>query len=158
MERKLSELTMLLIYLNSQEETKTQTRTGKNQKEVKILKSWVHYKYEILEELQNQGLIRLTPGGKSLTVTEKGRQTAGELKNKLLETNNNQFLKGIDIKPWTKSLLPCPITSDDKEYHDYLELMELMRMPEIKKIILGKLADLKVGAKDAINKFFAGLK
>jgi hypothetical protein len=36
--------------------------------------------------------------------------------------------------------------------------MDLMRMPEIEKIILGKLADLKVAAHSAINKFFAGLK
>jgi hypothetical protein len=33
-----------------------------------------------------------------------------------------------------------------------------MRMPEIESIILGKLADLKVVAKDVINKFFEGLK
>jgi hypothetical protein len=158
MEEKLSELTMLLIYLNSREETKTQTRTGKKTKEVKILKSWVHYKYEILEELQNQGLIRRTPGARSLTVSEKGKQAAEELKKKLLDKTNEQLLKGPDIKPWTKSLLPCPIPADDKQYAHYLELMDLMRMPEIEKIILGKLADLKVAAHSAINKFFAGLK
>jgi DNA-binding MarR family transcriptional regulator len=158
MERKLSELTMLLIYLNSKEETKTQTRTGKNQKEVKVLKSWVHYKYEILDELQNQGLIRRTPGARSLTISDKGKQAAEELKNKLLEKTNDQLLKGLDIKPWTKSLLPCHIPGDDKEYAHYLELIELMRMPEIEKIILGKLADLKIVAWDAIDKFFEGLK
>ena len=153
MDQQISELTMLLIYLTGWEET-----PKKSNKEKKVFRAFIGYRYEALQELESRGLIRLTPGGKSLTVTEKGKQTAGELKNKLLETNNNQFLKGIDIKPWTKSLLPCPITSDDKEYHDYLELIELMRMPEIEKIILGKLADLKVGAKDAIKQFFESLK
>jgi hypothetical protein len=36
--------------------------------------------------------------------------------------------------------------------------MELMRMPEIEKIILEKLAELKIAAKSAINKFFEGLR
>ncbi len=103
-------------------------------------------------------MIRLTPGGKSLTVTEKGKQTAGELKKWLLDKTNDQFSKGLETQPWTKSLLPCHIPVDDKQYAHYLELMELMRMPEIEKIILGKLADLKVVGYSAINKFFAGLK
>jgi len=148
-DQQISELTMLLIYLTGWEETPKKSKEDK-----KVFRAWVFHKFEILDELQNQGLIRLTPGGKSLTVTEKGKQAAEELKNKLLETNNNQLLKGPDIKPWTKSLLPCHITRDDKEYPHYLELMELMRMPEIEKIILGKLADLKVVAKGAIKQFF----
>lgn len=158
MDQQISNLTMLLIYLNSQEETKTKTRTGKNQNEVKILTSWVHYKYEILEELQNQGLIRLTPGSRSLIIMDKGEQAAKELKKRLLVNTDNQFLKDLDIRSWTKSLLPCHITRENKEYPDYLELMELMRMPEIEKIILGKLADLKIVANSAIKQFFQGLK
>jgi hypothetical protein len=71
---------------------------------------------------------------------------------------NDKFLKGIEIKPWTKSLLPCHIPGDDKKYAQYHELIEFMRMPEIESIILGKLADLKIVAKDVINKFFKGLK
>jgi len=153
MEQQISKLTMLLIYLTGWEET-----SQKSNKEKKVFRAFKGYRYEALQELENQGLIRLTPGGKSLTVTEKGKQTAGELKNWLLDKSKDQLLKGLDIQPWTKSLLPCPIPGDDKQYAHYLELMELMRMPEIEKIILGKLADLKVGAKGAINKFFAGLK
>ena len=151
MEQQISELTMLLIYLTGWEET-----PKKSNKEKKVFRAFIGYRYEALQELENQGLIRLTPGGKSLTVTEKGKQAAEELKNWLLDNTSEAFLKELKIEPWTKSLLPCPIPVNDKTYAQYLELMELMRMPEIEKIILGKLADLKVGAKDAINKFFAG--
>lgn len=158
MEQQISELTMLLIYLNSQEEIKTQKMTGKNQKKEKVLKSWVHYKYEILDELKLQGLIRFIPGSRSLIITEKGKQAAEELKKRLLDKTNDQFLKGLDIKPWTKSLLPCHIPKDDKTYAQYLEMIELMRMPEIEKLIMGKLAELKIGAEDTIKKFFEGLK
>jgi hypothetical protein len=64
----------------------------------------------------------------------------------------------LHIQSWTKSLLPCPITADDQQYASYIELMESMRMPEIEKIILGKLADLKIVAQSAISQFFARLK
>jgi DNA-binding PadR family transcriptional regulator len=153
MEQQISELTMLLIYLTGWEET-----PKKSKKEKKVFRAFIGYRYEALQELENQGLIRLTPGGKSLTVTEKGKQAAGELKNGLLDKTNDRFLKGLDIQPWTKSLLPCHIPGDDKEYPQYIELIELMRMPEIEKIILGKLADLKIVAKGAIKQFFEGLK
>jgi hypothetical protein len=150
MDQQISELIMLLIYLTGWEEI--------SQKGKKVFRAWVFHKFEILDELKNQGLIRLIPGGKSLTVTEKGKQIGEELKNKWLDKTNDQFLKGLDIQPWTKSLLPCPITGDDKEYAQYLELMELMQMPEIEKMILEKLAELKIAAKYAIDKFFAGLR
>jgi DNA-binding PadR family transcriptional regulator len=153
MEQHISELTMLLIYLTGWEET-----PKKSNKEKKVFRAFRGYRYEALQELENQGLIRLTPGGKSLTVTEKGKKEAEELKNWLLEKTNDQVLKGLEIKPWTKSLLPCHIDRDNKEYADYLEMMELMRMPEIEKLIMGKLAELKIGAKGTIKKFFEGKK
>ena len=153
MDRQISELTMLLIYLNGWEETPKRSKKDK-----KVFRAWVFHKFEILKELQNQELIRLTPGGKLLTVTEKGKQAAEELKNRWLDNTNDEFFKGIDIQPWTKSLLPCPITGDNKEYAQYLELMELMQMPEIEKMILEKLAELKIAASYAIGKFFEGLR
>ena len=141
MNQEISELTMLLIYLTGWKED---SRKNENKK---VFRAWVFHKFEILNELQDQGLIRLTPGGKSLTVTEKGKQIGEELKNKWLDKTNDQFLKGLDIQPWTKSLLPCHISRDSKEYTQYLELMELMQMPEIEKMILEKLEELKIAAK-----------
>ena len=82
MDSNISELTMLLIYLTGWEEDK---RNGPGKK---VFKAWIFHKYEILDQLQNQELIRLTPGGKSLTVTEKGKQKAGELKKKWLDKNH----------------------------------------------------------------------
>ncbi|UCC40833.1 MAG: transposase [Candidatus Aminicenantes bacterium] len=94
---QISELTLLLIYLTGWEET-----PKKRNKEKKVFMAFRGYRYEALQELENQGLIRLTPGGKSLTVMEKGKQAAEELKNKLLDKTNDRFLKGLEIEPWTK--------------------------------------------------------
>jgi hypothetical protein len=55
-----------------------------------------------------------------------GKKEAEALRNWLLEKTNDQVLKGLEIKPWTKSLLPCHIDRDNKEYADYLEMMELI--------------------------------
>jgi DNA-binding PadR family transcriptional regulator len=152
MDSHISELTMLLIYLNGWEED---SRRNVNKK---VFRAWVFHKYEILDELENQGLIREIRGGKSLLVTEKGKKTALKLKEKWFNKTNEQLLKGLEVQPWTKSLLPCHISKDSKEFTKYLELMELMQMPEIEKMILEKLTELKIAAKDAIDKFFAGLR
>jgi hypothetical protein len=153
MEQYILDLSLLLMYLTGWEEDKRNSSKGE-----KCFKAWVYHKYEILTELQNQGLIRFTPAGKTLTVLEKGKQAALELKKKLLADTDNRFLEDLHIQSWTKSLLPCPITADDQQYASYIELMESMRMPEIEKIILGKLADLKIVAQSAISQFFARLK
>lgn len=85
-------------------------------------------------------------------------KTQQEKNQSLFPMSNEQFLKGLEIYPWTKSLLPCHIHKDDQRYNQYLDLMELMQMPEIEKMILEKLAELKISARYAINQFFAGLK
>jgi hypothetical protein len=76
MDSRISELTMLLIYLTGWKED-----SRRNEKK-KVFRSWIFYKFEILDELKNQGLIRFIPGGKSLFVTDKGKKTAIELKKK----------------------------------------------------------------------------
>ena len=152
MDSHISELTMLLIYLTGWKED-----SRRNEKK-KVFRAWVFHKYEILDELENQGLIREIRGGKSLLVTEKGKKTAIELKKKWFNKTNEKLLKGLEVQSWTKSLLPCHISRDAKEYSQYLELMELMQMPEIEKMILEKLAELKIAGKYAIDKFFAGLR
>jgi Mn-dependent DtxR family transcriptional regulator len=78
MDQKLSELTLLLIYLTDWEETPKTSSKGKT-----VFRAFKGYRYEELKELETRGLIRLTPGGKYLTVTEKGKQAAEELKNHL---------------------------------------------------------------------------
>jgi hypothetical protein len=78
MEHHISELAMLLIYLTGWEEDK------RNAPGEKVFRAWKGYKYEIIKELQSQGLIRQIPGGKSLIVTDNGKQKAEELKKKYL--------------------------------------------------------------------------
>ncbi|MGD2087420.1 MAG: DUF6429 family protein [Candidatus Aminicenantes bacterium] len=76
MDQQITDLTLLLIYLTGWEEDK------KNDPGEKVLRAWIFHKYEILDRLENRGLIRKLPGGKSLTVTEQGKQEAEELKKK----------------------------------------------------------------------------
>jgi hypothetical protein len=78
MEQHISELAMLLIYLTGWEEDK-RNAPGK-----KVFRAWKGYRFEILAELQSQGLIHQIPGGKSLIVTDNGKQKAEELKKKYL--------------------------------------------------------------------------
>ena len=51
------------------------------------------------------------------------------------------------------SLLPCHVPKKSPKYESYVELMEHMQVPEIEQIILAKLVELKVFAKDEIKKF-----
>jgi ribosomal protein S19E (S16A) len=80
------ELTLLLIYLTGWEETKSSRavvkKTGENSK--KQFRAWKGYRYEVLEELEQQGLIYKVPGGKSLLVHDKGKQKARELIKKYI--------------------------------------------------------------------------
>jgi hypothetical protein len=149
MEQQISTLTLLLIYLTGWEETQK-----KSSKEGKVFRAFKDYRDEALQELENHGLICLTPEGKTLIVTEKGKQAAGIFKNLLMDKTDDKFLKELEIESCTKSLIPCHIPGTDNKYAQYLELIKFMRMPEIESIILGKLADLKVVAKDVIMKFF----
>ena len=79
MEQHITELTMLLIYLTGWEEDK-RNAPGK-----KVFRAWKGYKFEILDEIQKQKLIYQIPGGKSLTLTDEGKQKALELKEKYLK-------------------------------------------------------------------------
>jgi hypothetical protein len=82
MDPRISELTMLLIYLTGWEED---SRKNENKK---VFRAFIGYRYEVVQELETQGLIRLIPGGKSLLVTEKGKKTAIELKKKWFNKTN----------------------------------------------------------------------
>jgi hypothetical protein len=67
-----------LIYLTGWEEDK------RNSPGEKVFRAWKGYKFEILDEIQNQQLIFQIPGGKSLFLTDKGKQKAEELRRKYL--------------------------------------------------------------------------
>lgn len=79
-EKIIPELVLILIYLTGWEEDK------KNAPGEKVFRAWKGYKFEVIDELQSQGLIRQIPGGKSLLLHEKGQQKAQELIKKYIDT------------------------------------------------------------------------
>ena len=79
-EKTLQELTLLMIYLTGWEEDKRNSKKGE-----KCFRAWKGYKFEILDEIQKQKLIYQIPGGKSLLLTDEGKQKALELKEKYLK-------------------------------------------------------------------------
>jgi DNA-binding PadR family transcriptional regulator len=81
MDKRVKELTMLLISLTGWNED-----SRKDDKK-KVYRAYIGYRYEVLRELEDQGLIRFVTGGKSLTVTEQGKKKARELKKKRLDKN-----------------------------------------------------------------------
>ena len=80
MEQHITELTMLLIYLTGWEEDK------RNAPGEKVYRAWKGYKFEVLDELQQGRLIWQIPGGKSLILTDEGKQKALELKEKYIKS------------------------------------------------------------------------
>ena len=77
-EKIIPELTLVLIYLTGWEEDK------RNAPGEKVFRVWKGYKFEVLDELQSQGLIWQIPGGKSLLLNDKGKQKALELIKKYI--------------------------------------------------------------------------
>ena len=69
---------MLLIYLTGWEEDK------RNSPGEKVFRAWKGYNFEVLDEIQKQKLIYQVPGGKSLVLTDEGKQKAEELRRKYL--------------------------------------------------------------------------
>jgi transcriptional regulator with XRE-family HTH domain len=61
--------------------------------------------------------------------------------------------KEMEQKSWMKSMLPCHIGNKSPMYKKYLELMDLMRIPLIEQVIMGKLTELKLVAKEEIESF-----
>ena len=73
----------------------------------------------------------------------------GEGSTFLSEKSEEEILK----QPWRKSRLPCHIDFYDPRYENYFELLALMQIPAIEKVILGKLTELKIMAKQEIENF-----
>jgi hypothetical protein len=78
-EKIILELSLVMIYLNGWEEDK------RNAPGEKVFRAWKGYTFEVLDKLQNQGLILQIPGGKSLLLHEKGKQKARELIKKYVD-------------------------------------------------------------------------
>lgn len=51
------------------------------------------------------------------------------------------------------SVLGCHVQEEDPRFNRYLELVDLMQVPVIEQIILAKLTELKVFAKEEIDEF-----
>jgi hypothetical protein len=76
MDPKVKEVTLLLIYLTSWPED-SRKELGK-----KVLRAWKGYEFELLDEMEDDNLIRQFP--KSLTLTAEGKLKAEGLKRKYL--------------------------------------------------------------------------
>jgi len=74
----IQELTLVLISLTGWEEDK-RNAPGK-----KVFRAWKGYKFEHLKELADQRFIYQIPGGKSLLLTDEGKQKVDQLKRKYL--------------------------------------------------------------------------
>jgi len=68
----------------------------------------------------------------------------------LNETGQIFVAREEDTSP-PPSLLRCHIKKDDIRYDRYKELMELMKVPVVEQLILAKLVELKVLAKEEIE-------
>ncbi|TYB30597.1 MAG: transposase [Candidatus Mcinerneyibacterium aminivorans] len=77
MEENIKELTLLLLYLTSWEE--------EGYKDQKLKRSWKTFRYEVLDELNEEGLLSGSKKAKSVYFTEKGEKKAEKLKKKYLE-------------------------------------------------------------------------
>jgi hypothetical protein len=70
---------LILIYLTGWEEEKRDVPGEK------VFRAWKGYRFEHLAVLQEQRLIRQVPGGKSLVLTDEGKEKVEELKKKYLD-------------------------------------------------------------------------
>ena len=72
------ELTLVLISLTGWEEDE------RNSPGKKVFRAFKGYRFEALDELEKQKFIWQVPGGKSLLLTDEGKQIAEQLKRKYL--------------------------------------------------------------------------
>jgi transcriptional regulator with XRE-family HTH domain len=74
--------------------------------------------------------------------------------NWLVSSKGEIFLSEEEHSSLAASLLKCHVPKKDALYERYVELIFLMQIPEVEQIILAKLVELKVIAKDEIKQFF----
>jgi transcriptional regulator with XRE-family HTH domain len=78
--------------------------------------------------------------------------------NWLLSNMGDMFVAEEEHTSLAASLLECHVPKKDARFEKYLELMDLMQVPEVEQIILAKLVELKVFAREEINQFREGRK
>jgi len=72
--------------------------------------------------------------------------------NWLLSNRGDMFESEEERTSTAASLLGCHVHKKDAMYKKYSELIDLMKVPVIEQVILAKLVELKVLAKEEINK------
>jgi hypothetical protein len=78
MDPKVKEIHLLLIYMTCWEEDSRKQVGGK------VLRAWKGYQFKVLDELEEENLIRQLP--KSVILTKEGRLKAEGLKRKYLRS------------------------------------------------------------------------
>ena len=81
LEKSIEELTLLLLYLTGWEEEVL--------KGSKIIRSWKGYRFEVLDALEDKGLISQSKKAKSAYLTNEGHKKARELFKKHLDLDKN---------------------------------------------------------------------
>lgn len=77
-DENIENLTLLLIYLSSWDEN-----PKKEFGEKPVLRAWKGFRFKVLEELSQKGLISDSRGSKSLYMTDKGIEKAREVLGKI---------------------------------------------------------------------------
>jgi transcriptional regulator with XRE-family HTH domain len=74
--------------------------------------------------------------------------------------NVNWLLNGVgemfgveQARPPAVSLIPCHIPEKDPRFAKYAELIDLMQVPVVEQVVLAKLIEIKVIAREEIEKF-----
>ncbi len=73
--------------------------------------------------------------------------------NWLLNERGDIFMTHEEMDPSAVSMLGCHVPRSDVMFQQYAELIDLMRVPVIQQIILAKLVELKVMAKEVIEEY-----
>lgn len=90
MDEKIKELTLLLLYISGWEEDFTMSSNKEHLGFIREdgtrgeYRSWLKHEFEVLNELQEEGMIYTFPNGKSAIIPQKGIEKAEELKKKYL--------------------------------------------------------------------------
>ncbi len=79
--------------------------------------------------------------------------TYGLNTNWLLSNIGDMFVAEEEHTSLAISLLECHVPKKDARYAKYAELIDLMQVSEVEQIILAKLVELKVFAREEINQF-----
>ena len=79
--------------------------------------------------------------------------TYGLNTNWLLSNLGDMFVAEEEHTSLAASLLECHVPKKDARYAKYAELIDLMQVSEVEQIILAKLVELKVFAREEINQF-----